>query len=253
MGRNPKLVEPVCRGTGYKPDDDEFPVRIAKTEELKNLRVHCFGRTSGLQGGIIGPVMSSVRIYRRRTFSRSWTVLGNFGVGGDSGAWVIDNEHGRVCGHVLAWCERNAIAYICPMEVLLEDIKRTLQASNICLPGDEDEESIIAGVSQRNKTRTRGRLLDDPFSARTERSSARTEDSELPDIARLDFGDRERLGLGERERLGLLGSGEGSGRQDSMFFRNSGNSGRSTPPVGKMAAKMEYPRFVGGLGERPMA
>jgi hypothetical protein len=76
---SPKLLEPVSRGVVYKPEDDEYPVRIAKTEELGNLRVHCFGRTSGLQGGIIGEAMSSVRIYRRSSFSRSWHVVGNFG------------------------------------------------------------------------------------------------------------------------------------------------------------------------------
>lgn len=52
---------------------------------------------------------------------------------------MIDNERGRVCGHVLAWCEKNKIAYICPMEVLLEDMKRTLGAKRILLPGAEEE------------------------------------------------------------------------------------------------------------------
>jgi len=221
---SPKLLEPVSRGVVYKPEDDEYPVRIAKTEELGNLRVHCFGRTSGLQGGIIGEAMSSVRIYRRSSFSRSWHVVGNFGVGGDSGAWVIDNDQGLVCGHVLAWCDRNAIAYICPMEVLLEDIKRTLNAKKICLPGGEDDgDEIIVGVSPLQQN-----------SSLLEEKSAHAEDLGLPDIARLDFGDRERLGLG------------GDSRQDSMFFRSRGVGSR-------MGARMEYPRLVGVQGERPMA
>jgi len=55
-------------------------------------------------------------------------------VGGDSGAWVIDNHHGRVCGHVLAWCSKNCVAYIAPMQVMLEDIAQTLGASRITLP-----------------------------------------------------------------------------------------------------------------------
>jgi hypothetical protein len=230
--RTPKLVEPVCRGAVYNPDDDEYPVRVAKTEELGNLRVHCFGRTSGLQSGIISEAMSSVRIYMRNSFSRSWNVIGNFGVGGDSGAWVIDNEQGRVCGHVLAWCERNAIAYICPMEVLLEDIKNTLHASRICLPGGEDEEDVIIGVPHSSHARSNGRFIE-------EKSGTRTEDLELPDIARLDFGDRERLGLGD-------------GRQDSMFFQRS-NSGKAPATPKRVASRMEYPRFVGVQGERPMA
>jgi hypothetical protein len=174
-----KLVEPICRTPHYTQDDDEFPVRVAKTEDLGNLRVHCFGRTSGLQGGIVGTAMSSVRIYRRRSFSRSWHVVGNFGVGGDSGAWVIDNDQGRVCGHVLAWCERNAIAYICPMEVMLEDIKRTLGAKRICLPGCEEDL-----VESTNRARGAQKTIE------------HKKDISLPDIARLDFGDRERLGLG---------------------------------------------------------
>jgi hypothetical protein len=182
-----KLIEPICRSVRYTEADDEFPVRVAKTEELGNLRVHCFGRTSGLQGGIVGPAMSSVRIYRRRSFSRSWHVVGNFGVGGDSGAWVIDNEQGRVCGHVLAWCERNAIAYICPMEVLLEDIKRTLGAKRICLPGGEDELLETTNNVNRSREATRNQKAIE---------GRRETDLELPDIARLDFGDKERLGLG---------------------------------------------------------
>ncbi|KAF2464351.1 uncharacterized protein BDR25DRAFT_272081 [Lindgomyces ingoldianus] len=133
-----KLEEPVCRRY-YKPEEDEYPTRVASASSLGGLRVHCFGRTSGLQGGIVGAAMSSVRIYRRKTFSRSWHVVGGFGVGGDSGAWVIQNNSHRVCGHVLAWCERNNLAYICPMEVLLEDIKRTIGAKRISLPGSTEE------------------------------------------------------------------------------------------------------------------
>lgn len=73
-----RLVEPVCRGS-YNPDEDEYPTQVAPSEDLHNLAVHCFGRTSGLQGGCIGPAMSSVRIYKRRSFSRSWYVMGDFG------------------------------------------------------------------------------------------------------------------------------------------------------------------------------
>jgi hypothetical protein len=65
-------------------------------------------------------------------------------VGGDSGAWVIDNDSGNVCGHVLAWCERWKIAYICPADVILEDMQRTLGANRICLPGSSVERSVPA-------------------------------------------------------------------------------------------------------------
>lgn len=108
-------------------------------------------------------------------------------MGGDSGAWVIDNDQGRICGHVLAWCERNAIAYICPMEVLLEDIKKTLGARKISLPAsDGEEEDVVLGFPP---------LAQNPHLL--EEKAASAADLELPDIARLDFGDRERLGLGD--------------------------------------------------------
>ncbi|KAF2758853.1 hypothetical protein EJ05DRAFT_463504 [Pseudovirgaria hyperparasitica] len=131
----PQLRDPVCR-RNFTPEEDEYPSEVAGSKDIGGLNVHCFGRTSGLKGGVTGYVMSSVRVYQRRSFSKSWSVVGGeFGEGGDSGAWVIDNESGRVCGHVLAYCERNRIAYICPMEVLLADMKRTLGATSIRLPG----------------------------------------------------------------------------------------------------------------------
>lgn len=49
-----------------------------------------------------------------------------FLVGGDSGAWVIDNETGGVCGHVTAWSEYHQNGTISPMEVLLHDMEQTL-------------------------------------------------------------------------------------------------------------------------------
>ena len=78
-------------------------------------------------------------------FSRS-TADGFSTVAGDSGAWVIDNDEGRVCGHVLAWCSRNKWAYICPMEILFEDMKRTLPARTIELPGASHDASLSERV-----------------------------------------------------------------------------------------------------------
>ncbi|KAJ4356736.1 uncharacterized protein N0V89_004772 [Didymosphaeria variabile] len=138
-----KLEQPVTR-RHYTASEDEYPNGVASATSLGGLSVHCFGRTTGLQGGMVGHAMSSVRIYRRKTFSRSWHVAGGFGVGGDSGAWVVQNGTHKVVGHVLAWCERNHIAYICPMEVLLEDIKRTLHAKHIYLPGSAEEARHLA-------------------------------------------------------------------------------------------------------------
>ncbi|XPS74299.1 hypothetical protein M3J09_006419 [Ascochyta lentis] len=148
-----KLEEPVNR-RHYQPGEDEYPNGVASADSLGGLNVHCFGRTTGLQGGMVGHAMSSVRIYRRKSFSRSWHVAGGFGVGGDSGAWVVQNNSHRVVGHVLAWCQRNHIAYICPMEVLLEDIKRTLGAQRIYLPGSA-EQMLFATKQQGQRTNAR--------------------------------------------------------------------------------------------------
>ena len=64
----------------------------------------------------------------------SFCVEGGFGIPGDSGAWVYDPVSGGLCGHVLAWGEKSKTAYIAPMEVLFEDIKRTLGAGGVELP-----------------------------------------------------------------------------------------------------------------------
>lgn len=60
------------------PPDLE-PCAIVPMAELSELRVHATGRTSGLQGGMISQAMSSVRLYGRETFSKSWHVVGNLG------------------------------------------------------------------------------------------------------------------------------------------------------------------------------
>lgn len=144
----PSLENPVCRlSEQYTAEEDLYPTHVASSTTLANLNVHCFGRTSGLKTGRIGAVMSFVRIRGRATYSSSWAVEGDFGVGGDSGAWVIDNSTGSVCGHVLA--ERQGVTYICPMEVMLEDIKSTLGAERIALPGGagEDDGKTVAAVA----------------------------------------------------------------------------------------------------------
>jgi hypothetical protein len=69
-------------------------------------------------------------------------------VPGDSGAWVFDKSTGRVCGHVLAWSEKSQTAYIAPMQVLLEDIARTLGACTVTLPGCQDDNTSAAAVPQ---------------------------------------------------------------------------------------------------------
>lgn len=62
-----------------------------------------------------------------------WRVKGDFGVGGDSGAWVIDNATGGVCGHVTAYSQFWEYATIAPMEVMLHDMEEILGAT-VALP-----------------------------------------------------------------------------------------------------------------------
>lgn len=104
------------------------PRGIVRADSLGGLNVHALGRTSGLQTGTILPTMVIVKMPGRVSHSQSWQVKGNFGMGGDSGAWVIDNKTGGVCAHVLAWSQRNNSTYVAPMEVLFEDMARTLGA-----------------------------------------------------------------------------------------------------------------------------
>ncbi|KAK5108465.1 hypothetical protein LTR62_008283 [Meristemomyces frigidus] len=111
---------------------DTYPVAIRQSSQLACAKVHCLGRTSGLSSGVISTTMELVKIHGRSTFSASWTVDGGFGAGGDSGAWVISNDDGRVCGHVLA--SKTGRTYICPMDLLLEDIRRTLKVGSVSLP-----------------------------------------------------------------------------------------------------------------------
>lgn len=110
---------------------DSIPTNIRRSSQLAGARVHCLGRTSGLSSGVVSSSMDLLKLQGRETFSASWTVHGGFGVGGDSGAWVIDSE-GFVIGHVLA--ERAGRTYICPMDLLFDDMKTTLGATDISLP-----------------------------------------------------------------------------------------------------------------------
>lgn len=109
-----------------------LPQTFQPSTNLSCKTVYCLGRTSGLGHGTVSANMVPVKIHGRSTYSASWTVAGTFGTGGDSGAWVVDSEDGKVCGHVLA--SRTGQTYICPMDLLLEDIKQTLGAREVVLP-----------------------------------------------------------------------------------------------------------------------
>lgn len=135
-----QLREPVWRKQ-YKSSQDLYPRQVATSSELAGLAVHCYGRTSGLGCGKISTSMSSIKFPGREKFTQTWTVHGNFGHPGDSGAWVIDNKDGKVCGHVLGWSSRQGCAIIAPMDVTFEDMKESLKASHICLPGSREQQS----------------------------------------------------------------------------------------------------------------
>lgn len=124
-----KFCDTASRAVARGPDC--FPVSIKGSAELAGARVHCLGRTSGLASGVISSSMELLKLHGRSTFSASWTAHGGFGVGGDSGAWVVSSD-GKVCGHVLA--ERAGRTYICPMDLLFADIRETLGAVDVALP-----------------------------------------------------------------------------------------------------------------------
>ena len=149
-----------CDTSSSKVGADSLPIAIKNSSDLAGAKVHCLGRTSGLASGVISSSMELLKLHGRSTFSASWTVHGGFGVGGDSGAWVISSD-GKVCGHVLA--ERAGRTYICPMDLLFADIRETLGAVDVALPVFEagqrrrrdtditevdDEETVEAAVSR---------------------------------------------------------------------------------------------------------
>lgn len=119
------------------------PTAVAPSASLPGMEVQCIGRTSGLRAGHILPALTSVKIFGRASASHTYQVASAAcaawdvatGAPGDSGAWVVDRRHERLCGHVLAWSQRKQVAYICPMDVLLLDMAETLDAAEICLPG----------------------------------------------------------------------------------------------------------------------
>ncbi|KAK2013605.1 HET-s/LopB domain-containing protein [Colletotrichum eremochloae] len=158
------------------------PMSIAPTSKLAGLEVQCMARTSGLQTGLILPALTSVKIFGRVTPSHTYQVSSvaaempaelagdskkqPMGIPGDSGAWVVERAHGRVCGHVLAWSGRKRVAYICPMDVMLLDIQETLEAREIGLPGGEPVFGIRDRDEEEEEEAEEGTYRDDePFSS----------------------------------------------------------------------------------------
>ena len=127
-----------------------YPSEVLKAETLGSLQVHAYGSTSGLATGTILPSMQQTKMPGRVYPSPVWRVKGDFGVGGDSGAWVIDNATGGVCGHVTAYSEFGQYATIAPMEVLLHDMEQTLKAS-VALPPTHHGVTATAAMSFKHQ------------------------------------------------------------------------------------------------------
>lgn len=123
--------------------DAFYPAQVIQNSALGGLEVHAFGSTSGLETGTIASMMQMTKMPGRVFASPVWRVKGNFGVGGDSGAWVIDNASGGVCGHVTAYSETMEYATIAPMEVLLHDIEQTLGTS-VALPAIKTDAECLS-------------------------------------------------------------------------------------------------------------
>ena len=70
----PSKAEPAAA-----PNSNSYPCQVMKAKDLGGLQVHAFGRTSGLQTGMILPAMRMVRMPGRSFASHSWHVRGNFG------------------------------------------------------------------------------------------------------------------------------------------------------------------------------
>ena len=137
------LMNTVEGGAKHCQVQGAYPSQVLRAETLGSLQVHAFGSTSGLAAGTILPTMQQTKMPGRVYPSPVWRVKGDFGVGGDSGAWVIDNTTGGVCGHVTAYSDFGQYATIAPMEVMLHDMEQTLGAS-VALPPTHHETAVMS-------------------------------------------------------------------------------------------------------------
>ena len=139
----------------FASDGDQGSALIGVTNaaDLGGLEVACCGRTSGLRMGRISKAMTLVRMSGRRSFSHSWCVDGGFGIPGDSGAWIYDAEEHELCGHVLAWSTQTQTAFMAPMQIMFDDIRRTLSAANVMLP--DSEEGVLQSGADKAQTTER--------------------------------------------------------------------------------------------------
>lgn len=149
---------------------------VAPSSTLPRLPVYCHGRTSGIQSGRISPALALVKLHGRTSFSSSWVVEGGgFGIPGDSGAWIYDPQTGRLCGHVLAWGRQSRTAYMAPMDLLFEDIRRRLGADRVELPGCQG----LGSAASRQLKRSEVDLLQDGLQDLCLPASGRTMDEDV--------------------------------------------------------------------------
>lgn len=193
--------------------------RVSSLDELGGRKVHCCGRTSGLQSGHISPALMLVKLYGRESFSTSFGVHGNFGVPGDSGAWVFDHTTGQVCGHVLAWSNKLRTAYIAPMQIILEDIARTLGASTIALPAFPPIRSNTVPTST-------GIISSSGRQQHFELGMPRITDQFAIDMSRLNLNNTFHPDTNRAERSRL----PPDDATDTSNIRNRQNSSSATPP-----------------------
>ncbi len=174
--RKPK-GKPSAAPAGVPSPSVRHLTTIAPSSTLSRLPVQCHGRTSGLQSGRISPALALVKLHGRTSFSSSWVVEGGgFGVPGDSGAWIYDPQTGRLCGHVLAWGRQSKTAYMAPMDLLFEDIRKRLAADRVELPCSEGVESA---ASRQQLERSQVDLLSDQIQSLRLPASSRSVDEDV--------------------------------------------------------------------------
>lgn len=233
---------------------------ISPTESLPNARVTCVARTSGPSHGRISSALSLVKFHGRTSFSSSFTVEGGFGVPGDSGAWIWSEETNELCGHVLAWGNSLHVAFMAPMEVLIEDMKKTLDAEKIQLPAEAIMEKHLMAEEKRKGKRVleivEGHL--DGRSRQVNKDLSRARDIELA-LAGLHMEEQTTdlqsslnqtyfAGQPKIQHIEIKPSQSASSSASSGFARPTGGTNPGERTEGSRSGKDRFDLHVGGAG-----
>ncbi|MCJ1481713.1 hypothetical protein MMC06_001872 [Schaereria dolodes] len=230
---------------------DSYPTSTIPASRLGNLKVHALGRTSGLSSGVILPSMQMVRLPGRTSLSHSWQVQGNFGSGGDSGAWVIDNATGSVAGHVLGYSTKKNVACIAPMEVLLEDMAGVL-GKKVELPGIGMALKLdTMSIRENGDVTTVGDNSDDVDGDRIEDLVQRLSSPELPTSPPASFQHQESSSSTLNLQLGnsARSSPAAEATHSSSSTQNSRNTLYRTEYVSASASDPREDGFAGRMSE----